>query len=344
MTPRALLSLLANGTKAMDVVRTALDLGLLDALEAEAADVATLSAKFEVVPGRLYKLLDCLESLGLVRGEAIGDDFTLTRYLAVPGLRDAAVAVAGPGSLELDRDRYPWRSLHGNLPEVLRGTVSMPESAFAWPPSAAQLEGFESSMAAGLAPFVTTFADHAPTLWGAPGLRLLDVGGGNGTLAAELLGHAPSLVVDVYNLPEAEPLVARTRAERPHGDRLGFVGGDFLGEPLPGGYDAMSFVRVLHDWPIPTARMLLRKAYQALPVGGRVLICEEFRTPERLAAQFFWSYFLMGVDACVSRLYAISHYERLLQGSGFADITVLPGPVELIVATKSTSEETRVSR
>ncbi|WP_283137495.1 hypothetical protein [Rhizohabitans arisaemae] len=51
-------------------------------------------------------------------------------------------------------------------------------------------------------------------------------------------------------------------------------------------------------------------------------------------AQFFWSYFLMGIDACVSRLYEIDHYERLLRESGFGDVTVIPGPVELIVATK----------
>jgi hypothetical protein len=29
--------------------------------------------------------------------------------------------------------------------------------------------------------------------------------------------------------------------------RLGFMGGDFLNGPLPGGYDTLSFVRGLHD-------------------------------------------------------------------------------------------------
>ncbi|WP_283137503.1 methyltransferase [Rhizohabitans arisaemae] len=334
-SPRALMSLLANGSKAMDVIRTALDLGLLDALEEADVGVAELGARLDVLPGRLFKLLDCLESLGMVRAEAVVDDYTLTRYRAVPGLRRAAAEVVGPGSLELDRDRYPWRMLYGDLAGVLRGMTSIPPHAFAWPPQGAvQLAGFEQSMAAGLTPFVQTFRTHAKLLWNTPGSRLLDVGGGDGTLAAHLLAHSPDLRVDVYNLPEAEPLVGRTRLDSPHGHRLGFVGGDFLGEPLPAGYDALSFVRVLHDWPIPTARMLLRKAHGALPPGGRILICEEFRTPERLAAQFFWSYFLMGVDACVSRLYEIEHYVRLLRESGFGDVVVLPGPVELIVATK----------
>ncbi|WP_436760934.1 methyltransferase [Streptosporangium sp. V21-05] len=296
--------------------------------------LADLSVRLGVVPGRLYKLLDCLESLGFVHREQSGDDLGQVRYRAVPGLRQAAEAVAGPGSLEHDRDRYPWRLLHGRLDDVLRGEMSIPTDTFGWPPrDETQMAGFERSMAAGLRPVIETFRTHAGRLWGGRALRLLDVGGGDGTLGAHLLGHSPALHVDVFNLPAAEPLVERTREESGLGGRLGFVAGDFLDGPLPRGYDALSFVRVLHDWPVSTARALLRKARAALEPGGRILICEEFRTPDRLAGQFFWSYFLIGVDTCVSRLYEIEHYALLLRESGFRDVTVLPGPFELITAT-----------
>ncbi|WP_424534034.1 methyltransferase [Sphaerisporangium viridialbum] len=334
LTPRALMSLLANGAKAMDVVEAALELGVLDALEPAEVTVAEMSTRLGLVPGRLYKMLDCLESLGLVRSRSAGDDPFLARYTAVSGLKEAALAVAGPGALERDRDRYPWRVLHGSLPDVLRGTLSIPASDFGWPPDETQLAGFERSMAAGLGPFAETFRSHAPRLFGASAFRHLDVGGGDGTLASALLPYSPALRVDVFNLPSAEPLVDRVRRDSGQEDRLGFVGGDFLNGPLPRGYDGMSFVRVLHDWPVPTARALLRKAHEALEPGGRVMICEEFRTPERLAGQFFWSYFLMGVDACHSRLYDIEHYTRLLAGTGFVEITVLPGPVEVILASR----------
>src|SRR6185369_1663932 len=105
-----------------------------------------------------------------------------------------------------------------------------------------------------------------------------------------------------YNLPAVAPLVERRRRESPAAARLGFVADDFLADALPHGYDALSFVRVLHDWPAVTARELLGKAFTALAPGGRLFICEELRTHERLAIQFFWSYFLIGVDSCVSRL------------------------------------------
>lgn len=333
-SPRALLHLLFNGARAVDVVETALRLGLLEALEPGPVTLGTLCERHGLVPGRLYKFLDCLESLGLVRREQPTEVLVEARYSAVPGLRAAAEAVLGPGSLERDRETYAWRELHGHLPEVLRGERSMPTEAFDWPPrTPAQVAGFEASMAAGLGPILETFRAHAPHLL-EPGLRLLDVGGGDGTLAAHLLESQRSLAVDVYNLPACEPLVARTREARGLGTRLGFVAGDFLREPLPRGYHALSFVRVLHDWPEDTARALLRAAFEALPSGGRVLICEEFRTPERLAAQFFWSYFLMGVDSCVSRLREVEHYTRTLAALGFRDVRVLSGPFELVTALR----------
>ncbi|WP_280466351.1 methyltransferase [Nocardia brasiliensis] len=107
---------------------------------------------------------------------------------------------------------------------------------------------------------------------------------------------------------------------------------------MPSGYDVLSFVRVLHDWQRPQARELLIKAYRALAPGGRVLICEEFRDAERLARQFFWSYFLIGVDSCTSMLREATDYLDLLGEIGFQKAAVLPGPFDILVAIKPSAE------
>lgn len=334
-SPRALLHLLFNGARALDVVQTAHQLGLLEALEKGPVTLGVLCEKQGFVPGRLYKFLDCLESLGLVQREQTTDALVEARYTAAPGLSAAAEAVVGPRSLERDREKYDWRALHGHLPEVLRGERSMPRESFDWPPSTPeQVAGFEASMAAGLGPILEVFRTHGDTLWRS-GQKLLEVGGGDGTLAARLVEEHAGLTVDVYNLPSTEGLVARTREKHGKSSRLGFVGGDFLSEPLPRGYDAISFVRVLHDWPAETARRLMTAAHAALPSGGRILICEEFRTQERLAAQFFWTYFLMGVDSCVSRLREVEFYLNAFKALGFEQPEVLPGPFEIITAVKA---------
>ncbi len=52
------------------------------------------------------------------------------------------------------------------------------------------------------------------------------------------------------------------------------VGGDFLRDPLPGGADVVSLVRVLHDHDdAPGARHPAR-CHRALPAGGTLLLAE----------------------------------------------------------------------
>ncbi|WP_033343007.1 methyltransferase [Catenuloplanes japonicus] len=334
LSPRALLSLLFHGSKAVDVVTTALETGLLDALEPGPVSLRDLAARFGMQPLRLYKFLDCLESLGFLERDEPTDDINDTSYRAVPGLRDAAAATVGPASIERDRDTYPWQRLHGHLDDTLRGDLSLTEDDFSWPPKTEeQTESFERSMTVGLGPVLETFDRHADRLWSGR-RRFLDVGGGAGRLADHVLSSAPGLHADVFNLPPVAPLVEETRKNSAHPDRLGFVPGDFFASPLPTGYDAMSFVRVLHDWPTPDSRRLVEKAYDALPPGGLLLICEEFRTPDRLAVQFFWSYFLIGADSAVSRLREATFYTTLLAATGFTGIEILPGPWELVVGHK----------
>jgi len=324
---RALMSLLFNADKAVEVITAAEELGVLAALDHGSATLGDLAAGLGLRPMRLHKLLDCLECLGFV----VRDDGL---YRAVPGAHQAAIDVFGPDSQERDRDSYPWRRVRGRLAEVLRGDYAMPAEDFVWPlTDPEQIAGFERSMAVGLPPILEAFRRNASRLW--PANRLLDVGGGDGSLAAELLGAVPGLTVDVYNLPAVQSLVDRTRTTGGWGSRLGFVAGDFFAEPLPGGYDVLSFVRVLHDWPEPEAQSLLVKAFEALPPGGRVLICEEFRTGDRLAAQFFWSYFLIGVDSCTSMLRSTAAYDRMLTAAGFKRVEVLPGPFEIVLATRA---------
>jgi SAM-dependent methyltransferase len=187
-------------------------------------------------------------------------------------------------------------------------------------------------MAAGCPPIIEAFRAAQDRMFTGT-TRWLDVGGGDGTVMAAVLRERSTLHGDVFNLPAVQPLVAdRARAAEVE-QRMGFVAGDFLAGALPRGYDAISFVRVLHDWPADVARSLLVKACDALAPGGRLIICEEFRDRDRLAVQFFWTYFLVGVDACVSRLRDLEWYIEALNKLGFG-VELVPGAFDLVVATR----------
>jgi hypothetical protein len=321
VTPRALLSLLFHADKALDLVGTAHALGMLPKLDAGPVPLRVLAEAYGARPLRLYKFLDGLESLGLVKRTQPTDDVLDAEYTSTEPLVPAVEAVLGERSIERDRNTYPWRELHGRLPDVMAGKL---DARFAWPPAtAAEVAGFEASMAAGCPPIIEALRASRDAVFG-PAKRWLDVGGGDGTVASALA--APGLHIDVYNLPAVE------RCMKPG---VGFVGGDFLAEPLPTGYDVLSFIRVLHDWPADIARMLITKAHAALPPNGRLVITEEFRTRDRLAVQLFWTYFLIGVDACQSRLREVTWYVEALGRAGFTDIRVIDGAFEIVVGSRA---------
>lgn len=332
MNARSLLSLLHHADKALDVVRTARDLGLLARLDAGPVSLRELAEATHARPLRLYKFLDALESLGFVDRRQPSDDLLATSYVSREPLAAAVDAVLGEQSIERDRDRYPWREIHGRLAEVLAGGI---DTRFSWPPATPdEIQDFERAMAAGCPPIVEAFRRAKAQLFGGA-TRWLDVGGGDGTVMAAVLRELPALAGDVFNLAPVEGLVVERAKAAEVAERMGFVAGDFLGGGLPGGYDVLSFVRVLHDWPPDVARALLVKARDALAPGGRLIICEEFRDHDRLAVQFFWTYFLIGADACVSRLREVDWYTDALAALGFRDVVVLPGAFDLVVATRT---------
>ncbi|MBX3246654.1 MAG: methyltransferase domain-containing protein [Myxococcales bacterium] len=346
MGARGLMSLLFHGELATEVIEVSLRSGLFARLDEAAArggwvELGELADELAFVPERLLKLLDALEAMLFVeRLDPRGDEpLTLTRYRSVEPLGPAAAQVVGRDSIERDRRAQPWAALHGRLHEVLRGAEGIPAEDFAWPPATpAQVARFARSMAAGVPPIAESFRAAAGALFDdldrSGPIRVLDVGGGNGTLASALVAIDPRLRVDVYELPELEPLAQDTFARSAHAARLGFRAGDAFLQPLPEGYDVILFVRILHDVPAAQARALLAKAHEALRPGGKVIVCEELRSPERAAIQFFWSYFLVGVDSCQSRLREWSRYDEWLRALGFEDVSLVPGPFDLGHATK----------
>src|SRR5687768_3490287 len=147
MNARSLLALLFNADKALDLLQTAHDLGLLERLDSGPVSLGALAEAVRARPLRLYKFLDGLESLGLVVRRQASDDLLAAEYVSAEPLVPAVEAVLGEHSIERDRDRYPWREIHGRLGEVLAGDL---DARFAWPPETEEdVRGFEQSMAAG---------------------------------------------------------------------------------------------------------------------------------------------------------------------------------------------------
>jgi hypothetical protein len=62
--------------------------------------------------------------------------------------------------------------------------------------------------------------------------------------------------------------------------RLRFYAGDFLQDALPTA-DVLVLGRILHNWDRSAKKMLLKKAYKALPAGGALIVYERLIDDDR---------------------------------------------------------------
>jgi acetylserotonin N-methyltransferase len=90
--------------------------------------------------------------------------------------------------------------------------------------------------------------------------RLLDVGGGSGCFTVAAAQAHPHLRCTVMELP-AMCEVARGYIEAGGvTDRVDTRAIDMFRQPWPGGYDALLFSNVWHDWNVRTCRWLAARA------------------------------------------------------------------------------------
>jgi SAM-dependent methyltransferase len=95
---------------------------------------------------------------------------------------------------------------------------------------------------------------------------VVDVGGGNGSLLAELLRRHEGMHGIVFDLPET------VRDEDDFGDRCSFVAGSFFESVPPG--DVHVLATILHDWDDESATRILRTIRAAAAPDGRLIILD----------------------------------------------------------------------
>jgi hypothetical protein len=133
---------------------------------------------------------------------------------------------------------------------------------------------FDAAMGADVAAWAPAIAGAYD--WNAVG-HVVDVGGGDGTLAVELLRRFPDLRATVFDQPETAARATTTIASTGFGDRAVVVGGSFF-DPLPAGADAYVLTAIVHDWDDAAAREILRRCAQAAGRAGRILVIEKIGT------------------------------------------------------------------
>jgi hypothetical protein len=108
--------------------------------------------------------------------------------------------------------------------------------------------------------------------------RVLDVGGGQGHILAEILRVHPEVRGGLFDLPRTAEVARRFLESQGLADRCEVIAGDFF-EGVTPGYDAYFIKSTLHDWNDEQCVRILSNIRNAMPDHGRVLVTEMVLEP-----------------------------------------------------------------
>jgi len=242
------------------------------------------------------------------------------------------------GILEMANHRlYPFwghltEALRTGLPqnEIKTGTAGLFESVYAEP---ARLKEFLSAM---------TGISHGANVTIARALpwknyqTFVDVGTAQGDLAVQIALANPHLKGTGFDLPEVAPIFEEYASTNGVANRLTFKPGDFFKQDIPKA-DVVLMGHILHDWDLPTKKMLIKKAYDALRVGGAFIVYEAIIDDDRSKNAFGLMMSLnMLIETPGGFDYSGSDCSSWMKEAGFSTTRVehLVGPDSMVVAIK----------
>jgi demethylspheroidene O-methyltransferase len=176
---------------------------------------------------------------------------------------------------------------------------------------------------------------------------VLDVGAGKGRFVAQLAKNQPHLQFKLFDLPKVLALARKNHADIGLQAPVKYHPGSFFHDELPTGADLVTLIRVAHDHPDDGVRTIFRKIFNALPVGGTLMVAEPMAQEDGADASgdAYFHFYLLAMGA--GRLRTPTELSRMLRESGFVHVERLPNAMPIhtqiliarkpgVVITKST--------
>ena len=315
---------------------------LLSAVEMELfTDLAKGPQSLESIQGRLglhprsgRDFLDALVALGfLVRA---GGEYSNTP--STDTFLDKHKPSYIGGMLEMANQRLygHWNhlteALRTGLPqnEIRSGGSPMFEALYADP---ARLKSFLAAMTGVSRGANVSIASKFP--W-ARYKTFTDAGAAQGDLAVQIALANPHLSGIGFDLAEVGPIFEEYVEKNGVAARLRFVAGSFFELPLPQA-DVILMGHILHDWGLEDKRMLIRKAYDAVPEGGALIVYESIIDDDRSKNAFGLMMSLnMLIESPAGFDYTGADCQGWMREAGFRETRVehLVGPDSMVVGVR----------
>jgi hypothetical protein len=163
-----------------------------------------------------------------------------------------------------------------------------------------------------------------------------DIGTAQGDLAVQIAANNAHLQGVGFDLPEIAPIFEEYAQQNGVAERLRFQPGDFFKDQFPQ-VDVITMGHILHDWNLETKEMLIRKAYEAVPEGGALIVYEAMIDDQRRQNAFG---LLMSLNMLIETQdgfdYTGADCSEWMKKAGFRETRVeaLVGPDSMVVGIK----------
>jgi hypothetical protein len=312
---------------------SAVELGLFTELANGPLDLAALTERLRLHRRGARDFLDALVALGML--DRRGGQYANTP--ATDGFLDRRKSSYVGGLLEMANARlFPF---WGGLTEALRTGEPQNEAKqgrdlfdelYGDPQRLADFLKAMTGLSLGSAAVIA-----AKFPW-ADNRTFADIGTAQGGLAVTVARSHTHLTGIGFDLPAVRPHFDAFIAEHGLTDRLTFRGGDFFTDSLPS-VDVLVMGHILHDWGADKKRLLIGKAYEALPYGGALIVYETIIDDERRENAFG---LLMSLNMLIETRegfdYTAADCMGWMKAAGFAETRVerLVGPDSMVIGIK----------
>jgi hypothetical protein len=313
---------------------SAIELGLFSELARGPLSLAALTAKLSLHSRGARDFLDTLVALGFLRRS----DGLYSNTAETDLFLDRAKPSYVGGILEMANARL--YTFWGNLTEGLKtgqpqnelktGSAGLFETLYA---DRQRLKGFLAAMTGISHGANLTIARQFP--W-RDYKTCVDVGTAQGDLVAQIALANAHITGQGFDLPEVAPIFNEYIAAVGVANRVTFTPGSFFDQPIPKA-DVVLMGHILHDWDLPTKKMLIAKAYDALPSGGAFIVYEAIIDDDRSKNAFGLMMSLnMLIETPGGFDYTGADCAGWMRDAGFSQTRIehLVGPDSMIVGIK----------
>lgn len=321
---------IANGSWTTQALYVTAKLGIADELAGGPLNAPEIASRVGADPDAVHRLMRALAGKGVFEKRR-DDTFALTpigdalRADAPGSMRALLLFIGDPAQWEHWGNLLHSVKTGETAPIKLRGTNFF-EYLDTNPELAAVFNDAMTSMSAMAIDPVLAAYDFSG--FG----RIVDVGGGHGSLLAAVLTSAPNASGVLFDLPSVVEGAPPVLDAAGIADRCAVSAGSFM-EVVPEGGDAYLLKTIIHDWDEETALLILRNARAAMGPKAKLLLLEMV-LPEHDSAHFGTMLDLEMLVIAGGKERTRSEYANLLARAGFRleRVVETAGPLSIVEA------------